>query len=146
MCVTNQQIPYLFYISASYKLTFTYLNTCNREWTKYEQCPFTQELVPCQQVSLSLLVNCRWYVMSKLFSITRTVSQTCLRCTLNLSSAFTPVFGRPFVKRFKLCYQTVVCPVLSICPVCNVGVLWPNGWMDQDETWHASRSQRWPQC
>jgi len=25
-----------------------------------------------------------------------------------------------------------VCP---ICPVCNVGVLWPNGWMDQDETW-----------
>ena len=34
------------------------------------------------------------------------------------------------------------CPVclsvcLSVCPVCNVGVLWPNGWMDQDETWHA---------
>ena len=31
-----------------------------------------------------------------------------------------------------------VCPVcLSVCPVCNVGVLWPNGWRDQDETWHA---------
>jgi len=30
--------------------------------------------------------------------------------------------------------------VLSICPVClvcNVGVLWLNGWTDQDETWHA---------
>jgi len=26
------------------------------------------------------------------------------------------VFGRPFVKRFALCYQTVVC--LSVCPVC----------------------------
>ena len=26
------------------------------------------------------------------------------------------------------------CPV---CRVCNVGVLWPNGWMDQDETWHG---------
>jgi len=25
-------------------------------------------------------------------------------------------FGRPFVKRFALCYQTVVC--LSVCPVC----------------------------
>ena len=25
------------------------------------------------------------------------------------------------------------CPVLSVC---NVGVLWPNGWMDQDETHH----------
>jgi len=30
-----------------------------------------------------------------------------------------------------------LCPV---CPVCNVGVLWPNGWMDQDATWYAGRS------
>jgi len=33
------------------------------------------------------------------------------------------------------------CPMLS-CPalsVCNVGVLWPNGWTDQDETWRAYR-------
>ena len=44
------------------------------------------------------------------------------------------VFGRLFVKRFALYYQTVVCPV---CSVCDVGVLWPNGSMDQDETWHA---------
>jgi len=28
---------------------------------------------------------------------------------------------------------------VSVCPVCNVGVLWPNGWMDQDETWHGGR-------
>ena len=28
------------------------------------------------------------------------------------------------------------CPV---CPVCNVGVLWPNCWTDQDGTWHACR-------
>jgi len=38
------------------------------------------------------------------------------------------IFGRPFVKRFTLCYQTVVCPVLSVC---DVGVVWPNGWMDR---------------
>jgi len=45
------------------------------------------------------------------------------------------VFGQPFVKRFALCYQTVVClSVCHVCPVCDVGVLWPNGWMDQDET------------
>ena len=25
---------------------------------------------------------------------------------------------------------------LSVCPVCNVGVLWPNGWIEQDEIWH----------
>ena len=32
------------------------------------------------------------------------------------------------------------CPVLSVClSVCDVGVLWPNGFMDKDETWHASR-------
>jgi len=36
------------------------------------------------------------------------------------------VFGRPFVKRFALCYRSVVCPVCL--SVCNVGVLWPNGW------------------
>ena len=28
---------------------------------------------------------------------------------------------------------------LSVCPVCNVRALWPNGWTDQDETWHAGR-------
>jgi len=30
------------------------------------------------------------------------------------------------------------CPVLS-AHVCNVGVLWPNAWMDQDETWYAGK-------
>jgi len=62
------------------------------------------------------------------------------------------VSGRPFVKRFALCYRTVVlsclCLVcLSVCLfVCNVGVLWLNGWMDQDEIWHAGRSRPWPHC
>ena len=57
------------------------------------------------------------------------------------------VFGRPFVKRFALCYRTVVLSVcLYILSVCDVGVLWPNGWMDQDETWHAGRPRYWPHC
>ena len=38
-------------------------------------------------------------------------------------------------KRFALCYRTVVCPVCVLSG--NVGVLWPNGWMDQDATWHG---------
>ena len=42
------------------------------------------------------------------------------------------VFGRPFAKQFALCYRTVVCPVLSVCPVCDADVLWPNIWIDQD--------------
>ena len=41
------------------------------------------------------------------------------------------------------------CPVcLSVClsflSVCDVGVLWLNGWMDQDETWDAGRPRPWP--
>jgi len=27
--------------------------------------------------------------------------------------------------------------VLSVLSVCNVGVLWPNGWMNQDLTWYV---------
>jgi len=48
------------------------------------------------------------------------------------------LFGRPLVKRFALCYRTVVLSVLSVC---NVGVLWPNrnGWMDQDAIWYRGR-------
>jgi len=30
--------------------------------------------------------------------------------------------------------------------VCNMRVLWPNGWTDQDETWHACRPPPWPHC
>jgi len=30
---------------------------------------------------------------------------------------------------------------LSVMSVCNVGALWPNGWMDQDATWYGGRSQ-----
>ena len=35
---------------------------------------------------------------------------------------------------------------LSVCPVCNVDVQWPNGWMDQDETWHTGRPLSCPHC
>jgi len=28
---------------------------------------------------------------------------------------------------------------LSVCPVCIIGVFWPNGSMDQDETWYEGR-------
>jgi len=30
--------------------------------------------------------------------------------------------------------------------VCDVGALWPNGWMDQDETCHGDRSRPQPHC
>ena len=60
--------------------------------------------------------------------------------------------GRPFLSR--LSFWATVCktvrPILSLClsclTVCDVRALWPNGWMDQDETWHASRPQLWTHC
>ena len=42
------------------------------------------------------------------------------------------------MERFALCYRTVFLSVRL--------VLWPNGWMDQDETWHAGKPQPWPHC
>ena len=50
-------------------------------------------------------------------------------------------------------YWATVCkkvrPMLSnrcsvLYPVCNVGALWSNAWMDQDETWHTDRPRPWP--
>ena len=40
-------------------------------------------------------------------------------------------------------------PMLSdvVClSVCNVGVLWPNGWTDKDETWHAGKPRPRGHC
>jgi len=37
------------------------------------------------------------------------------------------LFGRPFVKRFALCYQTVVCPVCDVSvQYCGQAVGWIN--------------------
>ena len=35
---------------------------------------------------------------------------------------------------------------LSSLSVCNVGVSWPNGWMDQDATWYRGRPWPRPHC
>jgi len=56
----------------------------------------------------------------------------------NITCTFLRFFGRPFVKRFAICYRTVVPSVCPVCPVCNVGVLCPNGCLDQDETWQGA--------
>ena len=53
-------------------------------------------------------------------------------------------FKATFCKTVPTCCRTVVC--LSVCPVCDIGVLWPNGWMDQDETWYDGRPRPRPHC
>ena len=51
---------------------------------------------------------------------------------------------------FWAAVRKTVRPVLSnrcsVCPVCDVGVLWPNGWMDQDATWYSDRPQPRRHC
>ena len=56
----------------------------------------------------------------------------------------TMFFGRPFVKQLALCYRTVVLSVLYACLVCNIGVLWTNGSMYQDETSRGGRPRSSP--
>ena len=47
--------------------------------------------------------------------------------------------GSPYaIRPFSVC--------LSDLSVCNVRALWPNGWTDQHETWHAGRPRPWPHC
>jgi len=55
------------------------------------------------------------------------------------------VFRLPFVKRFALSYRTVV--YMSVCvSVCDVGILWPNGWMAQDATLYGGRPRPRRHC
>jgi len=61
------------------------------------------------------------------------------------SWSWSPVCGRPFVKRLALCYRADVLSLLAVCSVC----LWrwcivDNGWMDQGETWRCGRPR--PYC
>ena len=48
------------------------------------------------------------------------------------------------IKWFILCYGTVV--LSCLCCLCDVRVLWPNGRMDQNETWHGGRPWPVPHC
>jgi len=44
------------------------------------------------------------------------------------------------------CWPSCFCLSCAVCPVCDVGALWPNGGMNQDETWQAGRPRPWPHC
>jgi len=50
--------------------------------------------------------------------------------------------------RFSSTVFKTACPMLSdrCLSVCKVGVLWPNGWTDQDKTWQAGRPRHLPHC
>jgi len=48
------------------------------------------------------------------------------------------------VQRIAIWYGIIVLSVFLF--VCDVGVLWPNGLMDEDVTWHGGRPRSQPHC
>jgi len=46
----------------------------------------------------------------------------------------------------SVCHYVCLFVCLSVLSVCNADILWPNGWMDQDETWPAGRLRLWLHC
>ena len=91
--------------------------------------------IKCHSVQISIFI-----VVSPFLTLHTEIIMKCIKMSINVH--------RNFAFWATIC-QTVL-PMLSdrclCCPVCDVGVLWPNGWMDQDEAWHAGRPRPWPQC
>ena len=57
-------------------------------------------------------------------------------------------FARPFVKRFALCYRTVVLSLCLSCPFLSVTLVYCGQTVgrDQDEICHAGMPRPWPHC
>jgi len=90
-----------------------------------------------------LLMTRDMFVSSVSYCHFRSISLTsCCGSVFRLSY----LFLRQFVKQFALCYRTVVCLSCPACPVCNIGVLRPNGWTNQDETRYTGRHPPWAHC
>ena len=78
------------------------------------------------------------------------ISSTCLYNMVNVGPLAAEIvlgIGPHFQFRFSFSFWATVCktvhPVLSdyclsVCPVCDVGVMWPNSWIDKDETWRQA--------
>ena len=54
--------------------------------------------------------------------------------------------GSPYMLSIDRCLSCLSCPVSVCLSVCNVGVLWPNGSMDEDVTWYGGRPRPRPHC
>ena len=95
-------------------------------------------------VSMNLCPRVRWYTVYRPhkahvgYNLPPSVTVSCLSCNLTDFWATVCKTVCPMLSDR--------CPVCLSCPVCNVGALWPNGWMDQDETWRAGRPRPWPYC
>ena len=94
-------------------------------------------------------------VIEKTYNVRENINNAVVTCMLDSSAicaTTTPcIKKRPHliflndseINRFDFFWATVCKTVRHMlsdrCPVCDVGVLWPNSWLDQDETWHVGR-------
>ena len=71
------------------------------------------------------------------------ISSSFLHHLHNLCQCITRFFNHFWATVCKTVRPMLLVRCLSVC---DVGILWPNGWTDQDETWHAGRPRPWPHC
>jgi len=69
------------------------------------------------------------------------------RMASNIDLAVPNSFWATICKTFRpvLSDRCLSCLSVSLS-VCNIGVLWPNGWMDQDTTWYSGRPRPRRHC
>jgi len=102
-----------------------------------------------------IIVNEDWWLYHHLYTFrtayTSTLCIIYIMSTLNKLLKLKIKLKYFFVIHFWLTVCKMVRPILSVrclsvCPVCDVAVLWQNGRMDQHETWHRGRPRPRPDC
>ena len=78
----------------------------------------------------------KFHIISKQFHTHRCTKQNMVNI----------IYWETVCKTFRPMLSDRCLSCLSVCPVCDVRALWPNGWTDQDETWHAGRPRPWAHC
>jgi len=111
------------------------LSVSRREWHTVRLANMlqgTQESAYLCHATLKLEQCCYWQTAGVL-TLTCTFQHSVNSSMIHnlplpqISCKSSMTFWAAFVKRFALCYQTIC---LSAVCVCDVGVFWPNVWMD----------------
>ena len=127
------------------------LTTCPRLFRRVARVGFEPATHWSQVQRSTHCATAHYCVLSAIYfqSLSHCLILNCfiLKCT-RILLVRCKVFGRPFAKRFALCYWTVVLAVLYVCDVlyCGQTAKRPNGWMYQDATWYGGRPRPRRHC
>jgi len=90
---------------------------------------FVRGLLATHHIDILITVS---YIFIGLKIESATHADRCYECTAHLLAVYWATVCKTV--RPMLSDRCLSCP-----SVCDVGVLWPNGWLDQDESWLAGR-------